>query len=78
MPCTLVQDGVNGLLVAAKDPSALVKELLMLMKDRALRKRMGESVCQSVLAHYQSKKIVAQTLDVYGESVVSGYKSNKL
>lgn len=68
----LVQDGVNGLLVAAKDPSALVKGLLMLMKDRALRKRMGESAYQSVLAHYQSKKIIAQTLDVYGESVVSG------
>lgn len=63
----LVQDGVNGLLVEAKDPSALAKGLLVLMKDSALRKRMGECAYQSVLAHYQSKKIIAQTLDVYGK-----------
>lgn len=63
----LVQDGMNGLMVAAKDPNALVKGLLVLMKDFALRKRMGECAYQSVMEHYQSKKIIAQTLCVYGE-----------
>lgn len=63
----LVQDGVNGLLVAARKPDALVKALLVLMKDRALRKRLCECAYQSVLARYQSKKIITQTLDLYNK-----------
>lgn len=66
----LVQDSVNGLVVAAKDSCALVKGLLELMNDQLLRKRMAESAYQSVLAHYQSNVIIAQTLGVYDECMV--------
>lgn len=73
----LVQDGMNGLIVAAKDPNALVKGLQVLMKDFSLRKRMGECAYQSVMEHYQSKKIIAQTLCVYGELKVGQYAKRK-
>ena len=63
----LVRDGVNGLIVAARSPSALVQGLLLLMKDDAQRRRLGEFAHQSVLDLYQSKKIITQTLDMYEE-----------
>lgn len=39
---SVVQDGVNGLLVPVQDPEAVAEKLIVLGSDPALRQRMGE------------------------------------
>ena len=62
----LISHGVNGLLVKPKDEKALAAALSQLLKDKALRERMGalgrqrvedyswERVAQRVMDYYQS------------------------
>jgi glycosyltransferase involved in cell wall biosynthesis len=37
-----VQDGVNGFIVPARDPDALAEKIILLLRDKALRERMGQ------------------------------------
>jgi glycosyltransferase involved in cell wall biosynthesis len=61
----IVQDGVNGLLVPPKDPQSLANALTALLKDKSLRRRMGEAGRGFVLERFSDKKINEETLAVY-------------
>lgn len=39
---SVVQDGVNGLLVPVQDPAAVAEKLMLLARDPGLRRRMGD------------------------------------
>ena len=72
----MVTDGVDGLLVPARDAAALARAIARLQDDPALAARLGEAARAKALAEYDERNIVARTLEVYrglvGELRVSG------
>lgn len=61
----VVQDGVNGLLVPAKDAAALAAALERMIADPALRRKMGVAARQIVEERFSTQKINQQTLQIY-------------
>ncbi len=47
-----VQDGITGFLVPPRQPAALAERVLRLLRDPALRAKMGQAARQHVLAHF--------------------------
>ena len=65
----VVSDGVDGLLVPARDAPALACAIARLLDDPALAARLGEAARAKALAEYDERRIVARTLEVYRELV---------
>lgn len=63
----VVTDGVDGLLVPARDAAALAGALRRLDHDRALRARLGAAAREKALRRFDERVVIAQTLDVYSE-----------
>lgn len=61
----VVQDGLNGVLVPPGDASALAEALGRLLKDPALRRRMGAAGRLRVEERFSDALINAQTLELY-------------
>jgi glycosyltransferase involved in cell wall biosynthesis len=73
----VVTDGVDGLLVPARDAAALARAIARLQDDPALAARLGEAARAKALAEYDERHIVAHTLEVYRE-LVGGRVANWL
>jgi glycosyltransferase involved in cell wall biosynthesis len=65
-PAEQVVDGVTGLSVTPGDEAALGDALGRLVRDPALRRRMGEAGRQRALDCYDEAKVLARTLDLLG------------
>lgn len=63
----IVGDGDNGLLVEARNASALAEALARLLADPVLRQQMGWRGRERVLGEFSQEKIVAQVLALYRE-----------
>ena len=61
----LVEHGVNGLLVPAKDASALADAIATLAEDADLRRRMGKRGRERVEQRFSDTLVSAQTLSLY-------------
>jgi len=61
----IVRHGENGLLVPAKDATALADALQTLLCDVALRERMGRRGREMVLNEFSEDSVVRQTLAIY-------------
>jgi glycosyltransferase involved in cell wall biosynthesis len=61
----VVEEGVNGHLVAVKDSVELTKALLKLCEDAALRKAMGQKGREIILKDFTSEIVIRKTLAVY-------------
>jgi glycosyltransferase involved in cell wall biosynthesis len=61
----IVEDGVTGILVPAKDPDAMAEAVIHLLRDPALRRRLGRAARERVLSDYRIERVVEQTLKVY-------------
>lgn len=61
----IVRDGINGLLVAPRDVSQLVKALERLLGDATLRQRMGEQGRLIATAEFSLDSVIASTLGIY-------------
>ena len=72
----IVHDGVNGFLVPPKDAKALAQAIEVLVRDPALRARMGHRGRELVVREFSSERIVQETFAVYqdllGEPWVPG------
>lgn len=62
----IVQDGVNGLLVAQKDPAALAAAINRLLTDRELSSRLGENGYAYARDHFGWDAILAETKEMCG------------
>jgi glycogen(starch) synthase len=71
---SVVQDGVNGLLVRAGDPDALAEGLARLLADRELARRLARSARDTVLRTFSAEHMVRGTADVF-ERVVKARRA---
>ena len=65
----VVEAGVSGLLVPARDPEALARALVQLARDPALRERMGAAARTHAATHYSHLRLVDQIEQVYVEAL---------
>jgi glycosyltransferase involved in cell wall biosynthesis len=63
----VVSDGVDGLLVPARDSEALASAIARLCRDPSLRFRLGQAARQKVLAEFDESIVIEQTMAVYRE-----------
>lgn len=63
----IVEDGVNGFLVAPGNAIALADALGKLINDPVLRARMGRAGRERVLQHFTERQVVTRTLATYQE-----------
>jgi glycosyltransferase involved in cell wall biosynthesis len=61
----VVHDGVNGLLVAPRQPQKLAAELLRVLRDPALAQRLGQSARQTIAERYSAAVMHDRILDLY-------------
>ncbi len=61
----VVDAGVNGLLVEARNPLALAGALRQLVDDPALRRAMGRASRTRALDHFDERDVVRIVLDTY-------------
>ena len=59
------RDGINGLLVPARDANALAVAIVRLLDDPALRSAMGQKSREIVVAEFSEARVIAETLAVY-------------
>ena len=62
-PSEIIQDGVNGYLVAPGDVAALAERIISIIKDTDLRKEMGKKASLSAKA-FSLEKIISQWVDL--------------
>jgi glycosyltransferase involved in cell wall biosynthesis len=69
----IVRDGENGLLVPPKDPEALALAIVTLLRDSALRSRMGACGRDIVVKEFSAERIAGETIAVYGQLLGNSY-----
>lgn len=70
-PAETVVDGETGFLVPPEDPDALADRVVTLLRDPALRARMGAAGRERVLARYTAAGYAAQIADVFERAIGS-------
>jgi glycosyltransferase involved in cell wall biosynthesis len=61
----IVEDGVNGFLVPAKDASGIAAALERLITDGELRRKMGSAGRELVVARFSEDVVIERILDLY-------------
>jgi L-malate glycosyltransferase len=61
----VVEDGTTGILVPPRDHQAMADAIVKLLKDGALRKRMGDAGLSLANARFSAERMVQDTLRVY-------------
>ena len=59
-PAETIRDGVTGFLVPPEDPAALAERVVRLLRDPALRARMGEAGREHILANFTADQFAAR------------------
>ncbi len=62
----VVQDGETGILVPPRDHEAMAAAIVKLLNDEPLRKQMGAAGLARATARFTAERMVADTLQVYG------------
>jgi len=63
----IVDPGVNGLRAPVRDSAAFADALETLLRDPALRVRMGEAGRKKAIAEFDERDVIRRTIDVYVE-----------
>ena len=69
--CTIVRDGETGFLVPARDSRALAEAVLRLLRDKKLRREMGERGYIMLTTSLSLDAIAAKTREVYQNAISS-------
>jgi glycosyltransferase involved in cell wall biosynthesis len=67
-----ITDGVDGILVPPKDPSALAEAVIRVLNDKERARNMGSSARKKVEEEFSVEKMVAKTEDVYMSLLKAG------
>ena len=65
----IVDDGITGFIVPPRDPEALAKAIVKLLKDENLRKSMGENAYKKMKTDLSWDKIAEKTIEVYKKAI---------
>ncbi len=65
----IIRDGHNGLLIAAGDEHAMAERLLMLLRDRLMRQRLGDAARDTVLQTCTLDHQASALAEIYRECV---------
>ena len=68
----VVADGVNGFLVPPRDHEAMASAIVRLLKDPALRQRMGDAGYSRVCDQFSAEKMLERTIRVYEKLTAQG------
>ena len=68
----IVQHGVNGILVPARNPEQLVRAIKELLLDDELRAEMGRRSRELACAEFSEEQVINKTLQVYQRCLPSG------
>ena len=60
-----ITDGVNGILVPPKNPSALAKAVIRVLNDKELARTMGLAARKKVEQEFSVERMVVETEKVY-------------
>jgi len=61
----IVSDGVNGILVAPRDPAALSRSMVELIQQPELARRLGKAAREKVVRNYSLNHLLRRTEDLY-------------
>lgn len=64
----IVENCSDGILTAAKDPKALADAINFLLKERSVRRRMGDEGRNVIERHYSWKSIIEELLRLYQDA----------
>jgi glycosyltransferase involved in cell wall biosynthesis len=67
----IVRDGETGVLVPPGEPKAIAEQVVVLARDPAKRRRMGERAREVVVPHYGLKSMVERIEALY-EALIDG------
>lgn len=65
----IVEQGRNGFLIEGRETKAFVQPLLMLIQDRSLRERMGESGAKRIQAGFSSSMMAEEYQKIYRQLI---------
>lgn len=65
----VVVDGETGFLVAPHDPTAMADRIVQLLRDPALRTRMGAAALKRARERFTVERMVEETVAVYSRFV---------
>ena len=73
----VVEDGVTGILVPPRDPHAMADAIVRLLKDEALRLRMGGAGLSLANARFSAERMVQDTISVYERIALEPHKGDE-
>ncbi len=65
----IIRSGETGLLVPIGDVDKLAEAILVLLKERDLRARLGRAAQQAAVANFSIERMIAETEKIYQESL---------
>lgn len=63
----IIEDGVTGLLVPARNPEALARAIERLIRDEGLRMRLGNALYEKISCYFSFPAMLAQTVRLYAK-----------
>lgn len=72
----MVEDGVTGRLVPPRDPVALARAIVELLRDSGKRQRMSDAIRRKEHGELSSPRLVDMTLDVYRSALIGTESTN--
>jgi len=71
---TVINDGIDGLLVKPEDVDGLASKLDMLMGNKELRKKLGEAGAKRVKQEFTEEAYINNVINFYKEVIESGHQ----
>lgn len=64
----LIKDGITGILVPTRDPDALARAIIRLLKDEELRKKLSSGGCKIVEEFFNGPRFIRDIEGIYKEA----------
>ncbi len=66
---SVIDDGINGILIPPGDVNALVQKIIFLLKNKELREKLAENAREKVEKEFNQKKMVSNTIEIFEKCI---------